>query len=234
MDHLETFWAKKFFSKNFWIIHKFWPTLVDFCQLWGQISPDWLKLLASGLLRLLYIHFVSLLTKFHQNLQSGWQENVPKILKKCMKIGHFRVKFSPWRRKLGKNLMRRTGKEIYRRFWISNQIFSSIYRSWDMGLSLDTTFAIFGQNLNFVDEYLENGNFFGHAVFARCSELISSTFWPSFIKIVRAVFEKKSKNLHFDHIFVLYGWTRIFSEKRLGAFLTLIVRNLHAKNEENR
>ena len=25
-----------------------------------------------------------------------------------------------------------------------------------------------------------------------------------------------------------------FSEKRLGAFLTLIVRNLHAKNEENR
>ena len=28
--------------------------------------------------------------------------------------------------------------------------------------------------------------------------------------------------------------TRIFSEKRLGAFLTLIVRNLEAKNEENR
>ena len=133
-----------------------------------------------------------------------------KPLKKCMKIGHFRVKFSPWRRKLGKNLMRRTGKEIYRRFWISNQIFSSIYRSWDIGLSLDTTFAIFGQNLNFVDEYLENGNFFGHAVFARCSELISSTFWPSFIKIVRAIFEKKSKNCHFDHIFVLFGWSKIF------------------------
>ena len=31
-----------------------------------------------------------------------------------------------------------------------------------------------------------------------------------------------------------FSRTRIFSEKRLGAFLTLIVRNLHAKNEENR
>ena len=72
--------------------------------------------------------------------------------------------------------MRYGGKRIYRRFRISNQIFGSIYRSRDIAHSLDTTFAVFGQNLNFVDEYLENGNFFGHAVFARCSELISSTF----------------------------------------------------------
>ena len=31
-----------------------------------------------------------------------------------------------------------------------------------------------------------------------------------------------------------FSRTRIFSEKRLGAFLTLIVRNLEAKYEENR
>ena len=89
--------------------------------------------------------------------------------------------------------MRRTGKEIYRRFRISNQIFGSIYGSGDIARSLDTTFGIFGQNLNFVDEYLENGSFPGHAVFAGCSVLISSTIWSILAKIVRAVFEKKSK-----------------------------------------
>ena len=51
---------------------------------------------------------------------------------------------------------------------------------------------------------------FRHAVFCKWSEMISFTFWPSFGQIVRAVFEKKSKNCHFDHIFVLYGWTEIF------------------------
>ena len=127
-----------------------------------------------------------------------------------MKIGHLRAIFSPWRRQVGKNLMRRTGKRIYRRFWISNQIFDSIYGSRDMALSLDTTFGNLGQNLNFVDDYLKNGKRFWHAVFARCSELISSTFWASFIKIVRAIFEKKSKNCHFDHIFGLFGWSKIF------------------------
>ena len=40
-----------------------------------------------------------------------------------------------------------------------NQIFSSIYGSGDIAQSLDTTFTVFGQNLNFVDEYLENGKF---------------------------------------------------------------------------
>ena len=127
-----------------------------------------------------------------------------------MKIGHFRTIFSPGRRHIGRNLMWRTGKRIYRRFWISNQIFDSSFRSRDMERSLDTTFGIFGQNRNFVDEYLKNQNFFWHAVFARCSELISSTFWASFIKIVRAIFEKKSKNCHFDHIFGLFGWSKIF------------------------
>ena len=39
---------------------------------------------------------------------------------------------------------------------------------------------------------------------------------------------------HFGTVRPKISRTRIFSEKRLGAFLTLIVRNLHAKNEENR
>jgi len=137
-----------------------------------------------------------------------------------MKIGHLRAIFSPWRWRVGKNLMRRTGKRIYRRFWISNQIFDSIYGSRDMALSLDTTFGIFGQNLNFVDEYLENQIFAGHAVFARLSELISSTFWPSFIQILNVVFEKKSKNRQFDHIFALYGWSRFFHQNRASSVLS--------------
>ena len=80
--------------------------------------------------------------------------------------------------------------------------------------------SIFGQNLNFMDEYLENGNFFGHAVFARTSESISSTFWSILSKIVRAVFEKKSKKCHFDHIFVLYGWTGVFFKNPAVAHLS--------------
>ena len=127
-----------------------------------------------------------------------------------MKIGQLRAIFSPWRRRVGKNLMRRTGKRIYRRFWISNQIFDSIYGSRDIAHSLDTTFGIFGQNLNFVDEYLKSGKRFWHAVFAKCSETVSSTFWVSFIKIFRVVFEKNSNNRHFDHIFVLFGWSKKF------------------------
>ena len=161
---------------------------------------------------LICIHYVSLQSKFDQNLSSGCRDIEQRSSKSCMKIGHFLGKITPWRRQVGKNLMRRTGKRIYRRFWISNQIFDSIYGSRDMALSLDTTFGIFGQNLNFVDEYLENQIFAGHAVFARLSELISSTFWESFIEFWDVVFEKKSKKCHFDHIFVFYGWTRFFMD----------------------
>ena len=59
--------------------------------------------------------------------------------------------------------------------------------------------------------------FFWHAVFASCSEMFQLTFWPSFIEILRAIFEKKSKNHHFDHIFVLYGWTNFFFQNRASS-----------------
>ena len=190
-------------------------------------------MMASGLLRLLGIHFVLLLTKFHQNISSGCRENAKKPLKKCIKIGRFQVKFSPWRRQVGKNLMRLQGKEIYRRFRISNQIIGSIYGSRDIERSLDPTLAVFGQNRNFMDEYLENGHFLDVRFFANVFVSISSTFWPKMNKIVRSVFEKKSRNRHFDHIFVLYGWTGIFSDKPPCAFLPLIVLNFHAKNQKN-
>ena len=150
-----------------------------------------------------------------------------------MKIGRFRVNFSPWRRQVGENLMRPTGKEIYRRFRISNQILRSINGSRDIDRSLDTILLVFGQNWHFVDEYLENGEKFEHAVFAGCSILISSTFWSILAKIVRAVFQKKSKNPYFDHVIVLYGWTGIFSDKPPCTFLPLIILNFHAKNQKN-
>ena len=171
------------------------------------------------------VWFVVILSRFWPSFMKIFQVVVEILTenhsKKCMKIGHLRAIFSPWRWRVGKNLMRRTGKRIYRRFWISNQIFDSIYGSRDMALSLDTTFGIFGQNLNFVDEYLENQIFAGHAVFARLSELISSTFWPSFIQILNVVFEKKSKNRQFDHIFALYGWSRFFLQNRASSHFLL-------------
>ena len=131
-----------------------------------------------------------------------------------MKIAYLWVEFSPRRRQVGQNLMKPLGKKILCRFRISNQIFGSPNRSRDIERSLDTTLAIFAKNLNFVDEYLENGKIFWPAVFCVCSVSFSSTFWPSFVKIVRVVFEEIAKNCHFDHIFVLYGWSKIFSENR--------------------
>ena len=237
-----TFWIgvfrnffKKFsFFNKIWIIHKVCSVLVDFGHLWPLKFPKWLQILPCCLLQLLLHHLVWLLTKFHQNISSSWWENSQKPFKKTIKIDLFRVKFSPWSRKLGKNLMIHRGKEIYHRFRISNQIFDSIYGSQDIEQSLETTIAVFDQNWHFMDEYLENGAKSWHAVFAGCSILISSTFWSILAKIVRAVLEKKSKNRHFDHIFVLYGWTRFFSDKPPCEFLALIVRNFHAKNQENR
>ena len=137
-----------------------------------------------------------------------------------MKIGCFLRKITPWRQQVCKNLMGRTGKRIYRRFWISNQIFNSIYGSRDTAHSLDTTFGNFGQNLNFVDDYLKNGKRFWHAVFTGSSESISSTFWASFIKIVRAISEKMSKNSHFDYIFGLFGWSKIFLDNPASSLLS--------------
>ena len=122
-----------------------------------------------------------------------------------MKIGRLRVDFSPRRRQVGKNPTRLPGKEIFRRFRISNQILGSVYGSRDIERSLDPTFAVFGRNRNFMDEYLENGDSSGPAVFCKCSVLISSIISQRFIEIVRAVSEKKSKNPSKMHVSVLYG-----------------------------
>ena len=170
-------------------------------------------------MRLICIHFVSLLTKFHEDLSSSCRDIDRGSSKKVMKIDRFRGKITPWRRNAMKKWMAAVWKEIYRRFWISNQIFDSIYGSRDMALSLDTTFGIFGQNRNFVDEYLKNGIFVWHAVFAGHSEMISSTFWPSFIEILNVLFEKKSKNPSKMDIFALYGWSRFFLQNRASSLL---------------
>ena len=127
-----------------------------------------------------------------------------------MKVAYLWVKFSPRRWKVGQNTVKRTGKKIFCRFRISNQIFHNIYTSRDIERSLDTTFDVFVKNLNFMDEYLENGASSWPAVFCKCFLSISSTILKLFSKIVRAIFEKIPKNYHFDHIFVLYGWTGFF------------------------
>ena len=134
-----------------------------------------------------------------------------------VKIAYLWVEFSPRRRQVGQNLMRRIGKEIFRTFRISNQIFHSIYGSRDIERSLDTTLAVFSKNLNFVDEYLENGSFFKCAVFCKCFVLIPSTILELFIEIVRAISEKISKNRSKMHVFVIFGWTRIFFKNRASS-----------------
>ena len=139
------------------IIHKFWSIFGRFLANSGFLSAEWLKVTTSSLLQLICIHFVSLLTKFHQDLSSSCRDIDRKPSKKRMKIGRFLGKIAPWRRNAVKKWLAAVWKEIYRRFWISNQIFDSIYGSRDMAHSLDTTFGIFGQNLNFMDDYLENG-----------------------------------------------------------------------------
>ena len=131
-------------------------------------------MMASGLLRLLCIHFVSLLTKFDRNLSSGCRENAKKPLKKCIKIGRFQVKFSPRRRRAMKKWMAVQGKEIFRRFRISNQIFGSTYRSRDIARSLDTTLAIFAKNLNVFHER------FSHQLCARNTVLRAKYTWWEF------------------------------------------------------
>ena len=129
-----------------------------------------------------------------------------------MKIGRLRVDFSPRRRQVGKNPTRLPGKEIFRRFRISNQIFGSVYGSRDIERSLDPTLVVFSQNRNFMDEYLENGGSSWPAVFCKCSVTILSIILEHLTEIVRAVFEKIAKKYDFDHIFVLYGWTGFFAE----------------------
>ena len=150
-----------------------------------------------------------------------------------MKIAYLWVEFSPRRRQVGKNLMRPSGKEIFRGFRISNQIFGSYNRSRDIERSLDTTLAVFSKiwtlwmNISWTEEDLDV------RFFANASYRFPLPFGSVLSKSLGAVFEKIPKNYHFDHIFVLYGWTGFFSEKPPCAFLPLIVLNFHAKNQEN-
>ena len=64
----------------------------------------------------------------------------------------------------------------------------------------------------FAVEYLWNRWKFWHAVFARFSRSIFSTFWPIFVEIVRVVSEKSGKNLYFDRFSWILRRTGFFSE----------------------
>ena len=110
-----------------------------------------------------------------------------------VKIGHFQVKITPWRQGAMKNLIGWSGKRIFCRFRISNQIFHSIYRSWDISQSLEPIFAVLTKNANFEAQYLKNEKRFWYAVFCKRSGTMWTTFWPSLTKFCIVLFEKKSK-----------------------------------------
>ena len=111
-------------------------------------------------------------------------------LKRRKKIVHFRVKIFHRRWTAMKKWMAAVWKEIYRRFQTSNQIFYSIYGSWDTERSLDTTLAVFRQNLHFVEEYLQNGAKSWHAVFADQSDARNSRKWPKHFFLALWIIQK--------------------------------------------
>ena len=96
-------------------------------------------------------------------------------------------------------------------FYLTSDQFSSKYFKW-LPRNCPKTIQKGTKNWPFSAPFktVSNVNIWRHAVFAGSSILISSTFWSILTKIVRAVFEKKSKNRHFDHIFVLFGWSKFF------------------------
>ena len=70
---------------------------------------------------------------------------------KFWKIAYLWARLSPRRPpvvEVGKNLMKRWGKEIFCRFQISNQIFHTNYGSRDIERSLDTTSVV--ENLTYI------------------------------------------------------------------------------------
>ena len=171
-----------------------------------------------SLLHLICIHFVSLLAKFQQNLSSDYRDIEQRSSKKCMKIGRFLDKITPWRRQVGKNLMRRTGKRIYRRFRISNQIFGSISGSGDIARSLDTTFCRFWPKSQLCGWISREPDFCWTCGFRR---LFIDTLYYRFQSKKDGSswldFQKMSKNHSKMYIFVLYGWTKFFFENRASS-----------------
>ena len=135
-----------------------------------------------------------------------------------MKIGRFRVNFSPWRRRVGKNLMRHPGKRIYRRFRISNQIFGSISGSGDIARSLDTTFCRFWPKSQLCGWISREPDFCWTCGFRR---LFIDTLYYRFQSKKDGSswldFQKMSKNHSKMYIFVLYGWTKFFFENRASS-----------------
>ena len=96
------------------VFQKFFGSSINFGRFWSIFAYFEPKYLQNGLIwrsLVFCVCFVSILSHFWPNfvkIYSGWRENAQKPLKKSTKIGRFEVKFSTWRRQVGKNLMRRT------------------------------------------------------------------------------------------------------------------------------
>ena len=99
--------------------------------------------------------FVSLLSKLDQYCSNGvvkiLTKNHPKIHEK------YQVLSQIWtlNTKCHKIMVGQSERK-YRRFWIPNHIFENNCRSRDMTRFLHTTLGNFGQNISFVNEYLDN------------------------------------------------------------------------------
>ena len=150
-----------------------------------------------------------------------------------MKIGRFRVNFSPWRRRVGKNLMRHPGKRIYRRFRISNQIFGSISGSGDIARSLDTTFCRFWPKSQLCGWISREPDFCWTCGFRR---LFIDTLYYRFQSKKDGSswldFQKMSKNHSKMYIFVLYGWTKFFFENRASSLFYIYQSLTSCKKSE--
>ena len=101
-----------------------------------------------------------------------------------IEISHFQGKIRPWRRETGQNLIRHLWKRIFRWFRISNQISHSVFRSRDIGRSLNPILALFEENRNFKDEYLGGKFFFRHETWHDGSE---PSFLPSDQKLAKSI-----------------------------------------------
>ena len=141
VDQKNFHFSKFFESSNRW--GTWWPIL-------SILANFDLGILKNGVrfwLPVFCVCFISLLSTDWPNI-TKIKVVVPKIFSdKNPKNAFFGencylwVKFSPRRRQVGKNLTTHSGKEIFRTFRISNQIFGSSNRSPDKERSLDTTFG---------------------------------------------------------------------------------------------
>ena len=102
---------------------------------WSSISPGKIKFKVEGFCNC-FVHMFSTFWPSFSHIDQVVSKKIPENNSKRhvfqLEIAHLWVKFFPRRRNAMKKWLAAVWKEIYRRFWISNQIFDSIYGSRDI------------------------------------------------------------------------------------------------------